>query len=725
MLKFADRTAVIGPVLDLDRVAAGSGFVTKFGEVLGAASGVSTAIASAPVITSDLFPTLSSAKIVLTNAQVGDVLTPVDIIGDGITSTADTSVAGQITVNLTGTASLAQYQAAIQAVTFNNTSTTSVAADRVINVSVNNGAFASNVAQTTINVAVVIPTPPTDIVWNSVTPDNGTILLGNLANGLPGAGDVIANLAAVDVNNDGPYSYALVSSTGATGGFAVSQAGVVTRTGAALASNSTYTLEISVTDTTTGTRVETFTIRTGTNSVLFGANGRDTITAANAGDHIIYGSGGNDNLTGSTGNDTLFGQSSDDTLVGGAGNDRLDGGSGTDTASYTGAARNFSFTTGTANTDITVIDNTSAAGTDTIAGGTVETLSFNGVSYTVVNGTQGANANLNGANGAGGSQAIFGFDGNDTINGGGGNDIINGGAGDDIITQNAATGGRDFVDGGSNTAVGDRFVLNGDATAEAFVIYSATAAASANITGLNANTEIVITRNGSVVAELDNIEEITINSGAGNDTISIQGSFAATSLFLQTITVDGGAGNDTVDATSFTSDHRVVLKDDAVGNTIVGARAQDLFSQTIVGTIGNDVLTGGAGNDTITGGVGRDVLTGGAGADTFDFNRYTETFAGVANRDLITDFVSGIDKLDFSGIDAIQRRGINDWDQAFIFNNEDGAAITGIGQLVYHHETVGDIELTVIKGNINEDARPDFEVALLGHIDLQATDIIL
>jgi Ca2+-binding RTX toxin-like protein len=741
MLKFADKVVSVAPVLDLDSVAAGSGSVTQFVEVNHSVTGTPVAIASAPMITSDLFPTLSSAKIVLTNAQVGDVLTPVDIIGDGITGTVDTSVAGQITVNLTGTASLAQYQAAIQAVTFNNTSPTSIAVDRIINVSVNNGAFGSNVAQTTVNVVVTVPTPPTDIVWNGVTPDNGTILLGNLANGLPGAGAVIANLAAVDANNDGPYSYALVSSTGATGGFAVSQAGVVTRTGEALASNSTYTLDISVVDATCGVRVETFTIRTGTNSVAFGARGQDTITAANTGDHIIYASGANDVLTGSTGNDTLFGQAGDDTLVGGAGNDLLNGGSGTDIASYTGAATNFSFTTGTANTDITVIDNTGDAGTDTIAGGTVETLRFNGVNYRVVNGTQDADNTLNGRSGASGSQAIFGFDGKDEINGGTGNDIINGGADDDTITQFAATGGRDFVDGGSNSDKGDHFVLNGDATDEAFVIYSATAAASANITGLNANTEIVVTRNGAVVAELDNIEEITINSGAGNDTISIQGSFDATSLFLQTITVHGGAGNDTVNATGFTSAHRVVLNEIGAGNTMIGARAQDVFNQTIFGTkvddvltgssgddninggvAGNDVITGGAGNDVITGGAGVDVLTGGTGADIFVYNLARESRVGVAYRDLITDFVSGIDKLDFSTIDADLTDNGN---QAFEFNETAGAAITGAGQLVYHYEGVGADAITVIKGNVDDRLSPDFEVALLGHINLQATDIIL
>jgi Ca2+-binding RTX toxin-like protein len=194
---------------------------------------------------------------------------------------------------------------------------------------------------------------------------------------------------------------------------------------------------------------------------------------------------------------------------------------------------------------------------------------------------------------------------------------------------------------------------------------------------------------------------------------------------LQTITVDGGTGNDTVNATGFTSAHRVVLNDTSVGNSIVGARAQDAFNQTITGTTGNDVLTGGTGNDTITGNAGRDVLTGGAGADTFDFNAPNESGVGVANRDLITDFVSGIDKLDFSTIDAMTGNGVAG-NQAFIFNNTAGAAITGRGQLVYHYEGVGANAITVIKGNVDVNLTPDFEVALTGHIAFnQATDLIL
>ena len=61
-----------------------------------------------------------------------------------------------------------------------------------------------------------------------------------------------------------------------------------------------------------------------------------------------------------------------------------------------------------------------------------------------------------------------------------------------------------------------------------------------------------------------------------------------------------------------------------------------------------DVLVGGAGNDTITGGTGVDTLTGGEGADTFVFgvnvNGAVPT-SSAASPDVITDFVSGTDKL--------------------------------------------------------------------------------
>ncbi|MBX9797725.1 MAG: M10 family metallopeptidase C-terminal domain-containing protein [Sphingomonas sp.] len=61
-----------------------------------------------------------------------------------------------------------------------------------------------------------------------------------------------------------------------------------------------------------------------------------------------------------------------------------------------------------------------------------------------------------------------------------------------------------------------------------------------------------------------------------------------------------------------------------------------------------DTLIGGAGNDWIYGGRGADQLTGGAGADTFVYNEAAESSG--TTYDTITDFLSGIDKIDLPGV---------------------------------------------------------------------------
>jgi VCBS repeat-containing protein len=68
-------------------------------------------------------------------------------------------VAGQITVTMTGFASLADYQSAIQAVTFRNSSQQPNPQDRLIEVTVNDGILDSIVGRTTINVVPVNDAP--------------------------------------------------------------------------------------------------------------------------------------------------------------------------------------------------------------------------------------------------------------------------------------------------------------------------------------------------------------------------------------------------------------------------------------------------------------------------------------------------------------------------------------------------------------------------------------
>ncbi len=177
-------------------------------------------------------------------------------------------------------------------------------------------------------------------------------------------------------------------------------------------------------------------------------------------------------------------------------------------------------------------------------------------------------------------------------------DTVNGDAGDDTIIWNAnaaaPTDGRDLVNGGTEGAVGDTFVINGNASAETYNIY--TRAAFLGLAGnaavpLAAGTEIVVTRNGAnaaaIIAELAEIEEIRINGvdpsgtspgAAGNDTFNIIGDFSGTSLRLNTITIDGNAGDDTVDISALSSAHRIVFRSNGGNDTIVGTlRPQDVI----------------------------------------------------------------------------------------------------------------------------------------------------
>ena len=152
------------PVLDLDAnnssLAAGANFQTSYTE-----NGVGVSIADADISVSDADGnTLASATIRLTNAQAGDVLA-VGTLPAGMTAVVDTTVPGQITVTLSGTASAADYQTAIRAVTFSSTSENPSTIDRNLTVSVTDGANTSNTGVTTISVAAVNDPP----VANSVS----------------------------------------------------------------------------------------------------------------------------------------------------------------------------------------------------------------------------------------------------------------------------------------------------------------------------------------------------------------------------------------------------------------------------------------------------------------------------------------------------------------------------------------------------------------------------
>lgn len=315
-----------------------------------------------------------------------------------------------------------------------------------------------------------------------------------------------------------------------------------------------------------------------------------TLPSSTATGNASRGSIENLTLTGNNNNNGT-GNALDNALQGNSGNNQLDGQGGTDTAVFDGSVTvaGFGRSTTTINGDSSVHLTVSASndGADTLA--RIEKLQFAEGTFNAVfdTGNTSNGATLTGTTAA---DVIVGFGGNDTINAGLGNDIVSYTAGD----------GRDKVDGGDGI---DTFVVNGSNQGETFRIYTRADAIAAGISGLDATSEIVITRNGtnngSIIAELKNVEELVINTGAGNDQVIVSGNFDATHLRTSTITINDGGGNDTVDISHLTSDHRVVFHGNGGNDQLNGpVRPQDVFD-------GNVTTSGGATTSSSGGGSGQ------------------------------------------------------------------------------------------------------------------------
>jgi FG-GAP-like repeat/Peptidase M10 serralysin C terminal/Calx-beta domain/FG-GAP repeat len=161
------------------------------------------------------------------------------------------------------------------------------------------------------------------------------------------------------------------------------------------------------------------------------------------------------------------------------------------------------------------------------------------------------------------------------------------------------------------------------------------------------------------------------------------------------------------------------------------------FIDLINGLGGNDTIHGNTGNDRITGGPGADVMRGDAGRDVFVFHSILDSAPhqsgliggrfslsqGAAQRDTITDFAHGQDKIDLSAIDANSKLAGN---QPFAF--------VGLGNFTHHagqlverlYDRPGAAgDRTVIYGDVNGDALADFQIQLVGLKHLVAGDFVL
>ncbi len=138
------------PAIDLDLSGAGTGFATTFTELGAAVAVVDTDVTITDANAGD---SITFATVSILNAQVGDVLSVSGALPAGITA----SVVGDV-LTLSGTASRANYQTALQAVRFGNPGSTA-AATRTIQVLAYDGQSYSNAAYTTVAVTATNDAP--------------------------------------------------------------------------------------------------------------------------------------------------------------------------------------------------------------------------------------------------------------------------------------------------------------------------------------------------------------------------------------------------------------------------------------------------------------------------------------------------------------------------------------------------------------------------------------
>jgi len=298
----------------------------------------------------------------------------------------------------------------------------------------------------------------------------------------------------------------------------------------------------------------------------------------------------------------------------------------------------------------------------------------------IVNGTS-ANDSLLGTTVA---DSVIGLAGNDTLNGGLGNDTLSGGPGADTFVVGA--GADTITDLGNGTDILNVSV-GAAASATVYAAWTATAA--------------------------------TMNSGVA--TISTNG--MAVNLAAVSTGTAGFSITNTGAATALTGS--------ALADTLIGGVAPDVLTggagnDSLDGGTGADTLQGGSGDDTLVGGLGKDLLSGGTGADwlyggfdtvkdVFKFNAISDSTPTAADK--IYNFISGTDKLDFSGIDANSRLT---GDQSF--------ANTSIGKVAKSYSIwakASGADLIVSADTDGVASTIEFQVHLVGVTQVALADFVL
>jgi Ca2+-binding RTX toxin-like protein len=203
------------------------------------------------------------------------------------------------------------------------------------------------------------------------------------------------------------------------------------------------------------------------------------------------------------------------------------------------------------------------------------------------------------------------------------------------------------------------------------------------------------------------LSRIVTDMGSSSPSLSADGAVVA-------YTTGEGSATDTNDAV------------DVYASTL-GERSSTIYgnylANTLTGTDGADLIIGYDGDDTIEGGAGSDFLIGGGGSDVFVFNNTADSpSTPVGALDTIL-FEANFDKIDLSGIDAIEGNGATN--DAFTFDGADPAGALTVQEL--GQTTVNGVQYfeSLVVGSTDGDLNSEIEIRVLSSRYLNASDFIL
>ena len=330
---------------------------------------------------------------------------------------------------------------------------------------------------------------------------------------------------------------------------------------------------------------------------------------------------------------------------------------------------------------------------------------------------------------------LQGNDGNNILDGGAGADTLIGGKGNDTYIVDHEDDEVVENDKEGTDTVKASVSYNLDLTDGRKNVENLTLTGTDNIDGTGNGLKNVITGNAgaNVLDGKGGVDKLI--GGKGNDTYIVdliaKGTGTKATVALEdSIAEKKGEGEDTLQL-RVSQDVLDKLADAGKATTLVlGANLENLdasdtedlwlnltgnaLDNVIWGNAGDNILNGGGGNDTLHGGDGDDILIGGAGADIMEGGAGNDIFRFTSLKDLgkddkqdvILDFTSGADKLDF--------KALKGW--SF---KEDGV-ITGTKQL-WAMQDSGDL---ILYGNSSGKLDADFSIKLVGISALDGSDFI-